>query len=130
MNVPDIYYTRVVFELEQSNQNNQECINKFLESYKMLIKNKCNLNEKYFQNENVICGTGNRDFKYISDPYYSYSGEAGNYIRVQLRFYNGMDEKWSFEELNNFIKTFVKISSEYINTDYMRTFIELELENF
>lgn len=126
MNLPDIYYTRVVFELEQSNQDNHI---EFLESYKMLIKNKCNLNEKCFQNDNLICGTGNRDFKCISNPYdFSYSGETGNYLIIQLRFYNGINEKWTFEELNNFIKTFVKISSEYINTDYMRTFIELELE--
>lgn len=121
--VPDIYYTRVVFELEQ------ECIDKFIESYNTLIKNKCNLNKKCFQNENVICGTGNRDFKYISDPYdISYSDETDNYLRIQLRFYNAINEKWTFEELNNFIKTFIKISSEYINIDYMRTFIELELE--
>lgn len=128
MNVPDIYYTRVIFELEQSNQNNQECINKFLECYNILIKNKCNLNEN-FRNDYEICGTGNRDLKCISNPYdFSYSGETGNYLIIQLRFYNGINEKWSFEELNNFIKTFVKISSKYINTDYMRTFIELELE--
>lgn len=129
--IPDVYYTRVVFELEQSNQDNQECIDKFIESYDMLIKNKCNLNKKYFQNDYNICGTTNQDLKCISNPYdTSYSGETGNYIRIQIRFYNTINEKWTFEELNNFIKMFVKISSEYINTDYMRSFIELELENF
>jgi hypothetical protein len=137
MNLPDIYYIRVVFELDNTMQENQECIDKFIESYNSIIKNKCNLNEKCFTKNDIdICGTGeNLNYKYVSNPYelnYKHPLDPSYYdnIRIQLRFYNGMNEKWTFEELNTFIKTFVKISSEYINTDYMRTFIELELENF
>lgn len=119
MILPDIYSTRVVFQFDKSVYYIDE-IDKFKKNLDNIF---CNLNEK----RNDICGTFETRIKYISKPYdMSFSDE---FLTIKIRFYNAVNDKWTFEELNNFIKTYVKISSEYINTDYIRTFIELEFEH-
>lgn len=115
MILPDIYSTRVVFQFDKSVYNIDE-----VDKFKKIIDNIfCNLNEK----RNDICGTNETRTKYISSRY------SDEFLTIKIRFYNAVNDKWTFEELNTFIKTYIKISSEYINTDYIRTFIELEFEH-
>lgn len=120
MNLPDIYYTRVVFEIDKNNQDCIYDINNFKKNLDIIFF------EKHIEKESSICGTSEKHTKYMSKPYdVSYSDD---FLRIKIRFYNTKNDKWTFEELNNFIKTSVKISSEFVNTDYMRAFIQLELE--
>ena len=122
MNLPDIYYTRVVFELDKNNQDSTNDIDNLKKNLDIIFFEKHNFVEK----GSSICGTNNERHKCVSKPYDgSYSDD---FLRINIRFYNTINEKWTFEELNNFIKTSIKFSSEIVNTDYMRAFIELELE--
>ena len=110
MNLPDIYYTRVVFELDKNNQDSLDGINNFQKNLDIIFFEKHNFIEK----ESSICGTceNQKDTKYVSKPYdASYSRD---FLRINIRFYNTTNDKWTFEELNNFIKTSVTFSSEIV----------------
>jgi hypothetical protein len=130
LSVPDIYHTRVVFELDKDTQHSS-AYEEFIKNYKNIIKKYCGLKESYFEKNSGICGCENDSgSKYVSNSYQRDISELcdGNFLRIVIRFYNTTDDKWSFDELNSFIKLFNEYSSEFVDTDYMKSFIQLELE--
>jgi hypothetical protein len=134
--IPDNYYIRVIFKINIDCKDTDTdtvdfangCLqNNFFDG----ILTKLSLSKINYHTTTGICGCEQFDNKYFIKPYWIISDKS---IKISIRFYNTYNEKWTFEELNIFMKLFEEIaedsidSIDSIDTIEFTKFIELQLE--
>jgi hypothetical protein len=114
--IPDIYQTRVNFELDEENGSMDDNI-LTRDTIKDVLYECFNSKDLIYEG-GTLCSTGySSDFRKTSMMY-------GLYGKLCIRFYNGDKEKWTFEDLNTFIDKFIELKL----FDYdIRDYISLEV---
>lgn len=109
MNVPDKYYIRIKFSYRETDNDLDNFINSNFDI--CVILNKIGLNVENFNSRNSgICGCVDYKCKSVSKMYTRIEGDT---TIVWFRFYNNPNDKWTFEELDNFIKEFKNLENNY-----------------
>lgn len=114
--IPDIYQTRVKFELDEENGGIDDDI--ITEDIIKDVLYECFNSKDLIYKGGIFCSTG------FSRVHRKTSMMYGLYGKLYIRFYNGDKEKWTFEDLNTFIDKFIELKL----FDYdVRAFISLEV---
>jgi hypothetical protein len=118
MSVPEHYSLRVKFECSEKDEYWCEIVCKFTffpDTLKQILYS-CFNSRELLDTDMSICQTYTRENRYVSNIY-ELDGD------LQLRFYHGTNNKWTFEDIDTFIEAVLKI----MDNDYVRASICLEV---